>query len=225
MSRFAWLASIPLLALPALAMAADGYTTTSVNMRAGPDISYPWIDTIPAGAPVAIQGCTDGWAWCDVIYRDERGWVAGNFIQYIYDNQNVLVPRYGARIGIPIISFVIGTYWGHHYRDRPFYRERDRWYARPVPHRAPPRPAYRPVPPHHGAFPRPLPRPTSGPVRPVPGLHARPLQSRPYQPVRSGQPMQTRPAPSWHGHDRSAPASRGQPNRNDKGRGKDQHGH
>lgn len=224
MRRFAWLASIPLLALPAFAMAADGYATGNVNLRAGPDISYPRIDTIPAGAPVDIQGCTSGWEWCDVIYRDERGWVAGNFIQYIYNNQDVLVPQYGAQIGIPIISFVIGTYWDRYYRDRPFYRDRARWYARPVPHRPPPRAVHRPAPPRHGRFPRPLPRPTSGPVRPIPGLHPRPVQSRPSPAPRPVQQLQPRPAQPSQGQGRPsshpAPASHGRPSPNEKGKGK-----
>ena len=135
MKRIAWLATLPLLALPALALAADGYTTGNVNLRAGPDISYPLIETLPAGAPLSVQGCTSGWEWCDVIFQGNRGWVAGNFIQYDYNSQYVLVPQYGAQIGIPIVSFVISTYWDTYYRNRPFYRERATWYARPVPRR------------------------------------------------------------------------------------------
>ena len=140
MKRIAWLATLPLLALPALALAADGYTTGNVNLRAGPDPGYPLIDTLPAGAPLDIQGCTSGWEWCDVIFQGERGWVAGNFIQYDYNNQYVLVPQYGMQIGIPIVTFVIGSYWDSYYRNRPFYRERARWYARPMPRRPPPPP-------------------------------------------------------------------------------------
>ncbi|TAM18000.1 MAG: hypothetical protein EPN68_14945, partial [Rhodanobacter sp.] len=82
MRRLAWLATLPLLVLPLTILAADGYTTGNVNLRAGPDTSYPRLDTLPAGAPVDIQGCTSGWEWCDVVFQGERGWVAGNFIQY-----------------------------------------------------------------------------------------------------------------------------------------------
>lgn len=119
MKRSTWLATIPLLlALPVAALAADGYATGNVNLRAGPDASYPRIDTIPAGAPLDIQGCTSGWEWCDVVFEDERGWVAGNFIQYEYDDQYVLVPQYGARIGIPVVTFAIGAYWDSYYRNQ-----------------------------------------------------------------------------------------------------------
>ncbi len=134
------------LLVPALARAADAYLTGNVNLRAGPDPSYPLIDQIPAGTEVDVQGCTDGWEWCDVIVYGDRGWVAGNFIEYEYQDGPVLLPAYGAQIGIPIVTFVIGNYWDHYYRDRPFYRDRDRWYNRPVARRPPPPPIDRPYP-------------------------------------------------------------------------------
>ena len=198
MRHIAWLATLPLLALPALALAADGYTTGNVNLRAGPDPGYPLIDTIPAGAPLDIQGCTSGWEWCDVIFQDERGWVAGNFIQYDYNNQYVLVPQYGVQIGIPIVTFVIGTYWDSYYRNRPFYRERGRWYARPMPRRPPPSPVYRPMPPQRPAGPMPDRRPQPMPQRPQ---MAPPLASRPAMPPRApaARPGNGKPAAGEHG--------------------------
>ena len=66
------------------------------------------------------------------------------FIQDEYDSQPVLVPAYGERLGIPIVSFSIVTYWDRYYVSRPFYRERERWYHRPPPHHAPPPPPRRP---------------------------------------------------------------------------------
>jgi uncharacterized protein YraI len=205
MKRIAWLATLPLLALPALALAADGYTTGNVNLRAGPDPGYPLIDTVPAGAPLDIQGCTSGWEWCDVIFQGERGWVAGNFIQYDYNNQYVLVPQYGTQIGIPIVTFVIGTYWDNYYRNRPFYRERARWYARPMPRRPPPPPMHRPMPPQHGNLPQ-------RPARPQPGHRPQPMpQQRPHP----APPPASRPAMPPHalaGRPNNAPPGNGHPN-------------
>jgi len=143
MKRLVWSALASLsLAIPMLAHATDAYVAGNVNLRAGPDISYPLVDQLPAGTEIDVQGCTQGWEWCDVINDGDgnRGWIAGNFIQYEYQDQPVLLPDYGAEIGIPIVTFAIGSYWDDYYRGRPFYRDRDSWYRRPMPHRSPPRP-------------------------------------------------------------------------------------
>lgn len=145
------------MAIPALAEAANAYVTGTVNLRAGPDISYPLVGRISAGTAIEVQGCTDGWAWCDVVVYGDRGWVAGNYIEYTYQDRPVLLPMYGARIGVPIVSFVIGTYWDDYYRNRPFYRERERWYQRRIERRPPPPPIRHPYrgPPIQGG-PRPV---------------------------------------------------------------------
>ena len=119
------------------AFAADGYVTGDVNLRAGPDTSYPRVSMLDSGTPVAIEGCVDGWSWCDVAAGDNRGWVAGNFLQEEYQGQRVFVPEYGVQIGIPIVAFAFGAYWDEHYRNRSWYGERSHWsHIRPL---------YRPV--------------------------------------------------------------------------------
>jgi uncharacterized protein YraI len=109
------------------AFAADGYVIGNANLRTGPDSSYPPIMVLGAGTPVAIEGCVDGWSWCDVATGDNRGWVAGNYLQEEYRGQRVLVPEYGVQIGVPIVSFVFGAYWDSHYRGHSWYGERERW--------------------------------------------------------------------------------------------------
>ena len=113
--------------LTASAYAADGYVTGSVYLRAGPDPGYPSVAMLDAGTPVAIEGCVNGWSWCDVDAGGNRGWVEGTFLQDDYRGQRVLVPQYGVQIGIPIISFVFATYWQDHYRNRPWYSQRTHW--------------------------------------------------------------------------------------------------
>jgi uncharacterized protein YraI len=117
---------ISVFAIPA-AFGADGYVTGNVNLRAGPDSSYPSVARLPEGAEVAIEGCVDGWSWCDVAAGNNRGWVAGNFLQEEYQGQRVLIPEYGVRIGIPVVSFVFGTYWDNNYRNRSWYGNREHW--------------------------------------------------------------------------------------------------
>lgn len=165
------------LALPALAFGQDAYVTGNVNMRAGPDISYPLVDQIPAGSGISVQGCTQGWEWCDVISANNRGWVAGNFIEYNYQNQPVLLPSYGAQVGIPIVTFVIASYWDSYYRTRPFYAQRTVWYRRPYVRRPPPRPMPHPVRPGRPGYGRPPGgghRPPGNGYRPNPGNGNRP---------------------------------------------------
>ncbi len=187
MLRFVLFAALALVAAPAFAQSDTGYVVGDADLRAGPDFGYPLIDVVPAGGPVYINGCTEAYEWCDVVFQDEHGWVAGNTIQFDYDNRPVYLPRYGAAIGIPIIGFTISNYWGRYYAGRPFYRERDHWYREPPRHGPPRRPAgspdrqpYRPVyrqPPRVEHFPSPYPdhrlppgamRPTAGPVRALP---------------------------------------------------------
>lgn len=227
MKRLAWLFPLLLAGFaPAAAHAADGYVTASVSLRAGPDIGYPRIDVIPAGRTIDIYGCTDGWDWCDVSYLGDRGWVAGNYIEFIDSGYYRPLPQYGAQIGIPIVTFVIANYWGRYYSHRPFYRERHTWYARPMPHRPPPPPPSRPWhrpdhggrpgatrppshpsrPPSQGHRPNPPPRPQPRPATPT---HPQPrpaVQSPRPQPHPATAPQQTRPAPAARPAPKPAPS-------------------
>lgn len=185
----------------ASAQVVNGVVTTYVDLYAGPDVGYPTIAQLPAGTPVAIQGCITGWTWCDVITMGMRGWVAGTFVQYTYQSQPVVVADYGARIGIPIVAFSIGLYWDNYYRNRPFYRNRDYWYSRPYVPRPPPRPpgyrpGYRPPPP--GYRPPPGPRPPSNHRPPPGGDHRPPPGPTPRPPSQDHRPppgQGHRPAP------------------------------
>jgi uncharacterized protein YraI len=130
------------LCAPLCASAAEGFVVADISLQAGPDTQYPTIEELYAGTNVEIQGCLQGWIWCDVIASNgDRGWVPGTFIEETYNNQRVVVIDYGARIGIPVVSFSIGTYWDHYYHSRPFYAERQQWETRAIRVRAPSRPA------------------------------------------------------------------------------------
>ncbi|WP_454289280.1 SH3 domain-containing protein [Rhizobium arsenicireducens] len=122
------LAALFAAALPGLAAAATAYATANVNMRSGPSTQYPPVLVIPVGSRVNIQGCMQSANWCDVAYAGYRGWVSGSYLQTTYSQRRVYVdPQYYRPLGIPMITFSIGSYWDRHYRDRDFYRDRDRW--------------------------------------------------------------------------------------------------
>jgi uncharacterized protein YraI len=120
------LAGLSLVA-SAAAFAGEGYITANASLRAGPDLGYPVVMRLRAGTPVGIEGCVDGWSWCDVVVGEDRGWVSGAYLQEEYEGRRVLIRDYGVRIGVPIVSFVFGDYWDHYYRGRSWYGHRDRW--------------------------------------------------------------------------------------------------
>jgi uncharacterized protein YraI len=101
--------------------------TTDLNMRAGPSSRFPVITTLPADVRVEIYGCVDGYEWCDVSWRGNRGWVFADYLNYRYDGRLVPVVDYGPRIGIDVVGFSVDSYWQSHYRDRPWYDDRSRW--------------------------------------------------------------------------------------------------
>lgn len=140
------------LGAPLAAFATDAYVVSDISLQAGPDSDYPPIENLSAGTEVDVQGCVEGFSWCDVVVGEDRGWVPGSFVEQEYDNQPVYLIDYGPRIGIPVVSFSIGTYWDAHYHNRPFYSQRTEWVNRRISVRPPPRPsiAHAPPIPNHG---------------------------------------------------------------------------
>ena len=116
-------------------------TARTTNLRAGPATDYPVVAVLPAGFALAVQGCLPEYTWCDVVAGQSRGWMAAGNINYYYQHSYVPLSNYGAVLGIGALAFVLNDYWGSHYRDRPFYRDRHRWdnrrFAEPR-HYAPP---------------------------------------------------------------------------------------
>lgn len=105
---------------PAAAMAANaGYATTNVNMRTGPSSGYQQILTIPAGAPVTIYGCTDGYSWCDTRYGNARGWVYSRYLADATPAYRYRPYRYAApRVGIGVYGYDPHRYYRRHYGHR-----------------------------------------------------------------------------------------------------------
>lgn len=147
MKRFLLLGAFGLLfALSTPVFAGSAYVGINLVLRAGPDIGYPRVMMVPAGSYVVIHGCLSDYTWCDVGIDGNRGWVAATYLQFYYGSSWVYLPAYAPRVGVPIVTFVLGTYWGNHYRHRPWYRERERWQHPPPRHVPPPHrtPSFRP---------------------------------------------------------------------------------
>jgi uncharacterized protein YraI len=115
------------LLMPAAALAAPGIVTTTVSLRAGPGEGFPTVDRIPAGTGVNIHGCLRGTAWCDVSWSDDRGWVSSQYLEYLYRNHYVYLPDYVDEIDVPVVPFVLTSYWSSYYAGRPWYHRRAYW--------------------------------------------------------------------------------------------------
>jgi uncharacterized protein YraI len=127
-----------LLALPGAAFAQQqAYTNSPVYMFAGPAGDYPAVAQLPGGVPVTVMGCVSDYSWCDVVVPNLRGWVYGANLSYPYQGNNVPILTYGMVIGLPIVTFSIGSYWDRYYRGRPWYNDRSRWESHPPPRREP----------------------------------------------------------------------------------------
>jgi len=188
------IATVAALAMPAAAQAQYAQTAGWVNLRAGPARDYPLVASLPPGVAITVQGCIAGYSWCDVIGpAGERGWIYAGKIVYPYQAGYVPVIQYGAVIGIPIVTFVIGSYWGDYYRHRPWYGNMNRWHD----HRAP---AWQPPPSRPPDWrPPPRPRPPSiQPPRPEPPS----VRPPPSQQPPAARPRPPGPRPARPGDDR-----------------------
>jgi uncharacterized protein YraI len=144
------------------AFAQTAYLAHRSNLRAGPDHGYPPVAWVNAGTTVHVNGCVNGYRWCDVSIGGLRGWANARHLTYPYQNRRVIVYGNGLAFGAPVVGFAVGSYWDNHYRDRPWYHHNGYWSGwrpgvapRAEYYRAPsvyiaPRPAY--VHPHRAEF-------------------------------------------------------------------------
>lgn len=79
--------------------------TTRLNLREGPGTQYRAITSIPAGTIVPVYGCYQGYAWCNVLYANVRGWVSA---QYLRDPQRQApLSSVGQQMGLALLQFFL----------------------------------------------------------------------------------------------------------------------
>ena len=139
------------------------FTNAPVDVFAGPAPDYPVVSQLPQGIQVTVYGCVAGYSWCDVAVPNLRGWIDASTLSYPYQGANVPIVTYGATIGVPIVTFSVGDYWGNYYRGQPWYHDQGRWINH-APPRPGPGPGYggHPPPQPYGAHPPGPPRGSEG---------------------------------------------------------------
>ena len=93
-------------AVTAPAQAAPGVVTGNVNVRTGPGVGYPAVDTVLYGEGVDIAQCKRG--WCYISHRGADGWVSQKYLANAVQRSYDATPRVG-------ISFGFGGWGGHHH--------------------------------------------------------------------------------------------------------------
>ena len=124
------MAALTAAALPLATAAAQtmhGYTVRATRLYSGPLREYPSVRYVGRGANVRMHGCLRDWSWCDVTYRANRGWIAGDALRISHDGRRRGI---AAEMGIGVISFSFGNYWDTYYRGREFYGQRNSWQTR-----------------------------------------------------------------------------------------------
>ncbi len=113
-----------------LAAAQTAITTTSVNVRAGPEKSFPTATWLLSGTSVTVVGCVASWRWCDVIAGRDRGWVYTRFLSYPFNGGAVNIINGGPNLGLPQVEFSLGPYWDEHYQNQHWFGRKSYWQKR-----------------------------------------------------------------------------------------------
>jgi uncharacterized protein YraI len=191
-----------LFSLPVSLYAADGYVSADVNLRSGPGTDYPAVTVVPQWTGLQVQGCIEGYSWCDVQVGPDRGWVYAQYLEILQNDQPAYIEQAAPQLGIPIVAFSLGMYWDTYYRSRPWYGYRSRWINY--------RPIYRPLPSRPPGM-RPPSRPPIGARPPVnrPPIGRPPVTRPPVQRPPVQRPPITRPPNPGNGNNRPGPGNPG----------------
>ena len=92
--------------------AANAYTQGRGASAGRSEHRLSIVMSIPPNSLLAVNGCLDDFTWCDVDWEGNHGWLYGNYLYYDYQQRRVPVIDVGAALGIGIVAFNLGDYWG-----------------------------------------------------------------------------------------------------------------
>jgi uncharacterized protein YraI len=93
------------LSLPAAAQSATATVTTDLNVRMGPGPQYEVVDVIPADQRVAVAGCTQSLAWCQVDLGGKVGWVYSDYLAYDAQGTVMTMRQAAPQVQTPIVEY------------------------------------------------------------------------------------------------------------------------
>lgn len=99
------------------------YTRGETTIFAGPGFDYPQILSLTSIVPLGVYGCLPDYSWCDISYMGSRGWVMASHLGFDRNGRILYIQDYSYNENIPILDFSLGTYWGLHYENRPWYQK------------------------------------------------------------------------------------------------------
>lgn len=108
--------------------AQTSMTVREVNVRAGPDSVFPAITWLNSQDIVQVQGCIEGFTWCDIVSGRTRGWVNAKYLRNVFPSR------------VPVVTFTVEAYWDEHFRNRRFYADKAQWVGWGTPGWTPPPP-------------------------------------------------------------------------------------
>jgi uncharacterized protein YraI len=75
---------------------------TDLNLRAGPNTTYPIVSVIPATQTVMVDGCLEAANWCRVTYDGVSGWASGDYLTAMVE-QPIVVHR--ERLAVKTVTY------------------------------------------------------------------------------------------------------------------------
>ena len=92
-------------AAPAIAQTAETVAATDLNIRSGPGPYYDVIGVIAAGDSVAVDGCLDSSAWCQVSYDGVNGWSSSDYLVVGVEDQAVVLTTRPPTVTVNTVTY------------------------------------------------------------------------------------------------------------------------